>query len=91
MKIDSIDAYYQNVDNVDDARFLFKQMDHDGDGVLSQEELRRQGYSKGISEQNLLSLCAGRARGSRTRRLRLCSPWAMSTVTGSLTSTSSST
>ena len=26
----------QNVDNVDDARFLFKQMDHDGDGVLSQ-------------------------------------------------------
>ena len=24
------------MDNVDDARFLFKQMDHDGDGVLSQ-------------------------------------------------------
>ena len=34
---------FQNVDNVDDARFLFKQMDHDGDGVLSQEELRKSG------------------------------------------------
>jgi len=33
----------KNVDNVDDARFLFKQMDHDGDGVLSQEELRKSG------------------------------------------------
>ena len=43
--MDNINAYYQNVDNVDDARFLFKQMDHDGDGVLSQEELRRSGYS----------------------------------------------
>jgi len=33
----------KNVGNVDDARFLFKQMDHDGDGVLSQEELRKSG------------------------------------------------
>lgn len=29
--------------NVDDARFLFKQFDHDGDGVLSQEEMRKSG------------------------------------------------
>jgi len=33
----------KNCHNVDDARFLFKQMDHDGDGVLSQEELRKSG------------------------------------------------
>merc|ERR1719323_1159896 len=33
----------KNVANVDDARFLFRQMDNDGDGVLSQEELRKSG------------------------------------------------
>eukprot|EP00091_Calanus_sinicus_P023085 TRINITY_DN7622_c0_g1_i7.p1 TRINITY_DN7622_c0_g1~~TRINITY_DN7622_c0_g1_i7.p1 ORF type:complete len:601 (-),score=238.71 TRINITY_DN7622_c0_g1_i7:1416-3218(-) len=31
----------KDVHSVDDARFLFKQLDHDGDGLLSQEELRK--------------------------------------------------
>jgi len=29
------------IHNIDDARFVFKQMDGDGDGLLSQEELRK--------------------------------------------------
>jgi len=33
----------KTIANVDDARFLFKQLDVDGDGVLSQEELRKFG------------------------------------------------
>jgi len=33
----------KDVQSVDDARFLFKQLDHDGDGLLSQEELRKSG------------------------------------------------
>merc|ERR1719369_718295 len=33
----------RNIKNVDDARFVFKQMDYDGDGLLSQEELRKSG------------------------------------------------
>merc|ERR1712013_145703 len=31
----------KDVHNVDDARFLFKSLDFDGDGLLSQEELRK--------------------------------------------------
>jgi len=33
--------FTKDVQNVDDARFLFKQLDKDGDGLLSQEELRK--------------------------------------------------
>lgn len=33
----------KEIKNVDDARFMFKQMDHDGDGLLSQEEMRKSG------------------------------------------------
>eukprot|EP00092_Neocalanus_flemingeri_P026177 GFUD01028374.1.p1 GENE.GFUD01028374.1~~GFUD01028374.1.p1 ORF type:complete len:1019 (+),score=296.62 GFUD01028374.1:74-3058(+) len=33
----------KDIKNVDDARFLFKQLDHDGDALLSQEELRKSG------------------------------------------------
>ena len=33
----------KDIKNVEDARFVFKQFDHDGDGLLSQEELRRSG------------------------------------------------
>jgi len=33
----------KDVHSVDDARFLFKQLDHDRDGLLSQEELRKSG------------------------------------------------
>eukprot|EP00090_Calanus_glacialis_P037994 TRINITY_DN6610_c0_g1_i4.p1 TRINITY_DN6610_c0_g1~~TRINITY_DN6610_c0_g1_i4.p1 ORF type:complete len:995 (-),score=266.92 TRINITY_DN6610_c0_g1_i4:2318-5302(-) len=33
----------KDVQSVDDARYLFKQLDHDGDGLLSQEELRTSG------------------------------------------------
>merc|ERR1719312_2455782 len=33
--------FTKDVQNVDDARFLFKQLDKDGDGLLSREELRK--------------------------------------------------
>lgn len=33
----------KDIRNIDDARFVFKQLDHDGDGLLSQEELRKSG------------------------------------------------
>jgi len=33
----------KDINNVDDARNVFKQMDYDGDGLLSQEELRKSG------------------------------------------------
>jgi len=33
----------KDVQSVDDARFLFKQLDKDGDGVICQEELRKSG------------------------------------------------
>jgi len=35
--------FTKDIQNVDDARFLFKQLDKDGDGLLSQEELRKCG------------------------------------------------
>ena len=33
----------KDIKNIDDARFVFKQMDHDHDGLLSQEEVRKSG------------------------------------------------
>jgi len=35
--------FTKDIQNVDDARFMFKQLDKDGDGLLSQEELRKSG------------------------------------------------
>lgn len=35
--------FTKDVQNVEDARFLFHQLDKDGDGLLSQEELRKSG------------------------------------------------
>jgi len=35
----------KHASNVDEARFLFKQLDFDGDGLLSQEELRKSAFT----------------------------------------------
>jgi len=40
----------RQIHNIDDARFVFKQIDGDGDGLLSQEEIRRSGTKFSAAE-----------------------------------------
>jgi len=40
----------KDIRNIDDARFVFKQLDHDGDGLLSQEEMRKSGNRFTVAE-----------------------------------------